>query len=321
MEGVSGARVLVTGGFGFVGSALCRALVELGCEVAALDDMSVGTSENLAAEVARDVEPLVADVRDSETVVRLVGRFRPGVVFHLAAVHFIPTCERHPTLAVGVNVAGTQSVLEACSRAGSVEVVVAASSGAVYEPASRAHHESDALGPTDVYGLTKEWTERLARYFRDSTGISVGIARLFNVIGPGETNPHLLPAIIEQIRNGGRLRLGDLSTRRDYIFTGDVVDGLVRLADGCRTTGLLTCNFGSESATSGSELVDLVARAVGRQVSVTSDPKRLRKSDRPLLLSDCQEARDQLGWCAGTGIVDAVAAALAQPFAHGFRSV
>lgn len=312
------ARALITGGFGFVGSQLCRTLVERGSEVAVLDNLSVGSEENLATPLAGEVRSLVADVRDVDAVERHLQEFRPTIVFHLAAVHFIPTCERHPTLAVSVNVGGTQAVLEACSRTSSVEVVVAASSGAVYEPASTAHAEADALGPTDIYGYSKDWTERLATYFHSSTKIPVGIARIFNVIGPGETNPHLLPAIIEQVMNGSELRLGNLSTRRDYVFSRDVAEGLTRLADGSREADVLTCNLGSESAITGSELVELVAHAAGREVSVTPDPARFRESDRPVLLSDCRQAHDALGWRAETSIADAVAAALAQPFAKGF---
>lgn len=316
---MSGARALITGGFGFVGSQLCRALVERGYEVAALDDLSVGSEENLAPELAREVQPLVADVRDLDTVERHVVQFRPTAVFHLAAVHFIPTCEQQPTLAISVNVTGTQAVLEACAKSGLVESVVVASSGAVYEPSSQAHSETDALGPTDVYGYSKEWTEKLATYFNDKTGIPVGIARIFNVIGPGETNAHLLPAIIEQIRDGGQLRLGNLSTRRDYVFSADIADGLTRLSEGCRDKGVLTCNLGSESAVSGTELVEVVARVAGHALSVASDPARFRESDRPMLLSDCSRAHGALGWRADTTIDDAVAAALARPFAEGFH--
>jgi len=308
--GLNGARALVTGGFGFVGSQLCRTLVERGSDVAVLDDLSVGSEENLAPAVAAEVHTIVADVRDLDAVERHVRDFRPSVVVHLAAVHFIPTCEQHPTLAIGVNVGGAQSVLEACARAG-VEAVVVAYSGAVYAPSTS--------GPTDIYGFSKEWTERLATYFHSSTGISVGIARIFNVVGPGETNPHLLPAIIEQVRNGGELRLGNLTTRRDYVFSGDVAEGLVCLADGCVGNGVLTCNLGSESAQSGTELVELVARATDRELSVEPDPARFRESDRPLLLSDCTRAFDLLGWRAETTIEDAVAAALAQPFATGYE--
>lgn len=153
----------------------------------------------------------------------------------------------------------------------------------------------------------------------EGRGIPVGIARIFNVIGPGETNPHLLPAIIEQVLSGEEFRLGNLSTRRDYVFSDDVADGLARLADRCRADGLLTCNLGSESAITGAELVDLVARAADRDVSIRRDPARFRESDRPILLSDCRQAHDVLGWRAETSIEEGVAAALAQPFATGYN--
>jgi nucleoside-diphosphate-sugar epimerase len=200
-QSLNGARALITGGFGFVGSQLCRALVERGSEVAVLDDLSVGSAANLAPAVAGEVRQLVTDVRDVDAVERHLREFRPTRLFHLAAVHFIPTCETQPTRAVGVNVTGTQSVLEACART-SVESVVVASSGAVYAPAAEAHTEDDAVAPADIYGYTKEWTEKLARYFYDRTSTPVGIARIFNVIGPGETNPHLLPAISSRYGKG-----------------------------------------------------------------------------------------------------------------------
>lgn len=312
-------RALVTGGYGFVGPQLCRALVEQGWEVAVLDDLSVGSPKNLDPATPSGIRSLVADIRDLTSVERHFADFRPSAVYHLAAIHYIPTCERQPTLAIGVNVAGSQAVLEASARAGTVKAVVIASSGAVYEPSDQAHDENDALGPTDVYGLSKKWSEGLARYFHTTTGVSVGIARIFNVIGPGETNPHLLPSIIEQVRNGRELRLGNLTTRRDYIYSGDVADGLARLGHYCREHGVLTCNLGSGSAYTGSELVACVARAVGKDVSVTPDPTRFRESDRPLLLADCATARETLDWRAATSLEDAVSMALSQPFADGYR--
>ena len=79
-------RALVTGGFGFVGSQLCRTLVERGTEVAVLDDLSVGSPENLPEGIAEDVRSLIGDVRDLEAVDRRLDQFRPSVVVHLAKV-------------------------------------------------------------------------------------------------------------------------------------------------------------------------------------------------------------------------------------------
>ena len=314
-------RALVTGGFGFVGSRLSAMLIARGYTVAVLDDLSVGSPENVAEPLSGQVRTLLADVRDLEDVRRHVAAFEPAVVFHLAAVHFIPTCEAHPTLAIGVNVTGTQAVLEACAGVGSVEAFVLASSGAVYAPNGSAHAETATVGPTDIYGYSKAWAEQLTTYFHRSTGTPVAIARIFNVVGPGETNPHLLPAIIEQLRDGGELRLGNLATRRDYVYTDDVARGLALLGERCPEHGILTCNLGCEAAVSGTELVELAATAAGRDASITFDPARFRESDRPVLLSDCRVARKTLGWRAETPLADAVSAALAQPFASGYARV
>ena len=189
-------RALVTGGCGFVGSALCSQLMETGHEVVALDDLRLGSEDSLPTGV-----PLtVADVRDP-ALERILVAHRPDVVFHLAAIHFVPACEDEPAEAISVNVEGTQRVLAASAAAGAAAVVLA-SSAAVYAPSPAPHRETSALGPTDVYGHTKLWAEQLASLHNARTGQPIGVARLFNVYGPGETNPHLIPTIIEQARRG-----------------------------------------------------------------------------------------------------------------------
>ena len=306
------SRALITGGLGFIGSQLCEVLVAGGSRVAVVDDLSVGSRGNLASSLLQHVSVFEVDIRDVSSLQESVRSFRPTIVFHLAAVHFIPTCETQPTLAVSVNVGGTQAVLETVAREENVEAIVIASSGAIYRPKMSAHRESDPIGPTDIYGHTKEWTEKLAGYFHAATGVPVGIARIFNVIGPGETNPHLLPEIINQVLTGDELRLGNLTTKRDYVFVGDVAKGLTALAVAVPTHGLLTCNLGAERAVSGAELVQIVIDSVGHDVVRTSDRARFRASDRPVLVSDCSHAHQLLGWRAETSVTDAVAAALAQ---------
>ena len=172
-----------------------------------------------------------ATPRRSQTVME---RADAQVVIHLAALHFIPACNRDPQRAIRVNVDGTQGVLKAAADAASVVGVVVASTAAVYAPSTEAHSESSTIGPTDIYGLTKLWSEQLAELFARSTGKSVGIARLFNVFGPGETNPHLIPTIVRQLQQGPELRLGNLSTKRDYVYVEDVARGLIALAESVR---------------------------------------------------------------------------------------
>jgi len=310
-------RALVTGGLGFVGSHLCAQLLRDGTEVAVLDDLSLGAPENLR-EHAPAVTLFRADVRDAEAVRRSVAEFSPTAVFHLAAVHYIPACEADPVRAIEVNVAGTEAVLQACLAAPGLHALVLASTGAVYAPSAAAHGEDSPLGPTDVYGHTKLWAEQLVALFHARRGVPTAVARLFNVFGPSETNPHLIPTVIRQAERAAELALGDLSTRRDYVFAEDVAGALAAMARACaRDGGARTCNVGSERAAPGTEVVRLVGELMGRELTVRRDATRLRPSDRPLLLSDCALARASLDWSAGTSLADGLRQAVDRPLAAG----
>ena len=167
------------------------------------------------------------------------------------------------------------------------------------------------------YGLSKLWAEQAARLLHRRTGVPVGVARLFNVVGPGETNRHLVPEIVAQARRGSELRLGNLDTRRDYVYVDDVARGLHALAGAVPEEGLATVNLGSGRAVDGHQLIEQVGELLGRRLSVTSDPELMRPSDRPVLQSDPSAARELLGWEAATGLRDALSAALERPLAAG----
>lgn len=314
-------RYVVTGGCGFIGSHLCAHLMELGADVTVIDDLSRGKRENLAGGPAESAAVEEFDIRHVDRLERCLKDAKATHVIHLAAIHFIPECEADPTHAISVNVQGTQAVLEACQRARSVASVVVASSGAVYKPSFEAHGEYDSVAPTDVYGHTKLWAEQLASLFNRRTGIPVGVARLFNTFGPGETNPHFIPTVIRQLENGNELALGRLNTRRDYVYVGDVACALQSLSQVAAAGGLLTCNVGREEAIEGKTVVEILGRLTGRDIELRTDLARLRADDRPVLLSDCRVARRELGWQAETGLEEGLEAALRQPIAGGVSFV
>lgn len=301
--------VLVTGGCGFVGSRLVARLVDAGEEVLVLDDLSLGRPESLPAGVV----PVTMDVRDTGALADLLARHRPRSVFHLAAIHFVPACNADPPAALSVNVVGTQSLLSVLERVHLPESLVLASTGGVYEPSPHPHHEDSPVVPDDVYGLSKLWAEQGAGLWHRRTGVPVGVARMFNVIGPGETNPHLVPEIVAQAHRGRELRLGNLTTRRDYVYVDDVARGLDELARLVPGVGLATLNLGTGRAVDGHELIELVGELVGRRLTVVSDPGRVRASDRPVLQSDPSAARELLGWEATTSLRDALAAVVERP--------
>jgi UDP-glucose 4-epimerase len=281
-----------------------------------VDDLSRGSIENLGS-VMDQVTVIEQDV--TVGLDQVLASYRPDTIFHLAAVHFIPDCDADPLRCLRVNVEGTRAVLEAAAALGQPMSVVLASTAAVYAPADWPHHEDDPLGPIDVYGYSKRWAEELARSFGTRTGIGVGIARLFNVYGPGETNPHFIPSLISQIQAGEVVRLGNLSSKRDYVFVDDVAEALVRLAGYCATGHSATLNVGTGAAFSGHEVVRALATlpATSADLALTTDPHRIRPVDRPYLQANSNLAQKLLGWAPDTSFEGGLRAAWERPVGAG----
>jgi len=296
-------RVLVTGGAGFVGSAVVRALLDRGYEVDVVDAFFKGRRENLPD--APGVALFEGDLVDANLIKQVVAR-KPIAVLHLAAHHFIPYCIAHPSETIRSNVLGTQTLLEGLSPLEERVKIVFASTAAVYAPSDQPHSEDDAVRPIDIYGVSKQLGEQLIEFHSRQHGAPYACARLFNVIGPRETNPHLVPDIIDQLEND-RLQLGNLLPKRDYIFVDDVASGLVRLMDEDAPSGAY--NIGSGEAYSASDVVDSIGRALGRALQVDSVPERQRAGDRPVLRSDCSKLQ-RLGWAPRYGLDEALAATL-----------
>jgi UDP-glucose 4-epimerase len=308
-------RCLVTGGCGFVGSALVRRLLADSCDVVVVDDLSRGARENLGPGHAR-VQVIQQDVTDSLS--RVFSSFQPQAVFHLAAQHFIPDCDADPARCLRVNVDGTRSVLAAAAELRDPASLVLASTAAVYAPADGAHREQeDSLGPIDVYGYSKRWAEELAAGFATRTGAGVGIARLFNVFGPGETNAHFIPSLICQMKAAESVRLGNLSSKRDYVFVDDVADALLRLANHCGDGRSATVNVGSGLAYAGHEVLEALSGLTASGVAPITDPSRLRPVDRPVLLADPTLAQKLLDWAPRTSLADGLRAAWDRPVGAG----
>jgi UDP-glucose 4-epimerase len=288
-------RVLITGGAGFVGKELIASLKDR-TEVVVADLLRYGRPAWLT-DTPEGFGFRQIDIRDGEAIGRVVADFRPDVVVHLAAIHYIPECDAHPGNAVATNVTGVVNVLAACPPG---TRFVLASSGAVYKPDEAPHRELDsALEPADVYGWTKLHDENYVQLFAAERGISAGIVRLFNVIGPGETNPHLLPVIISQLRSGAKvIELGNTTPKRDYIDVIDVANGFAAVALGTNPVDspCEIVNLGTGKQYSVDEIVERMHTVLGLDFEVKQVASRMRPVDRPFLCADITRIKDLFGW-------------------------
>jgi UDP-glucose 4-epimerase len=289
-EHSSPRTVLVTGGAGFIGSALCRRLRALDCRVIVYDDLSRGRREFLP----EDVPVVEADIRDAARLHRAITDTRPDWVIHLAAIHFIPDCIARPRETLEVNVEGTRTVLDGC-RGSPVRLVSFASSAAVYAAVEDpCVEDATPLEPIDVYGESKLAAERLVGEFHRDTGIPVTILRLFNAIGPNETNPHVVPDIFEALQLSDTVRLGNMTPERDYIDTRDVAEAIIAAAD--HATGAAIFNIGTGAGHSVKDILDVLGRLLGRTITVVPDAGRMRAVERIRLVADIDRIRRVTGW-------------------------
>jgi UDP-glucose 4-epimerase len=289
-------RFLVTGGAGFVGSAAVRDILRRfpAATVAVVDSLFNGRQENLPD--SDRVTLIDADLRDADELSRIIEQVSAEYVVHLAAIHFIPYCNAHPGETLDINVTGTQNLLDALRRRPPRSLVIA-STAAVYPIHDGPNSETFPLpAPTDIYGLSKWMNEKQLELFAQTVDTRCAAARLFNVYGPRETNPHVLPEIVNQLLAGQlTISLGNVSPKRDYVFTSDVASALSLLVHSNRQS-FEVCNVGTGSEYSVSDLVDRLSSLAQRPLEIVSDPARVRKSDRPHLLCDHSRLTQLTGW-------------------------
>jgi len=302
-------RVFITGGAGFIGTALSRARLRDGATVLAYDDFSAG-NRRLLSETSECLQIVRGQVENYDLVRTTMAEFRPTIVYHLAAVHYIPSCEADPLRALATNVRGTQSILLACRDVG-VDQVIVASTSSVYADSEEPYTEAYRTAPRDIYGLTKLFAELLAQHFHAETGCTTTIGRFFNVYGPHDTIPHIIPEVLTQLAEGNdSLRLGNLGPRRDFIFIDDMVAALISLTRVERGSFEMF-NIGSGKDYSIEELIHLLGLTIGAGLNVTLDPSRIRKFERPRLAANIAKIRSVTGWEPRVGLATGLAKTIA----------
>lgn len=213
---------LVTGGAGFIGSHIVRALLQQGDFVRVLDNFSTGKPENLAG---LQVEIVEGDLRDKEAVATAVQGI--DFVFHEAAFVSVPQSMEDPLPCFEINQRGTEILLEAARKAG-VKRVVLASSAAVYGDSDTRCDEQTPLKPLSPYAVSKRVDELYAELYARSFGLEVVALRYFNVYGPRQRPDSVyaaaVPIFTRRLLDGKPITIfGDGGQTRDLVYVGDIV--------------------------------------------------------------------------------------------------
>lgn len=232
MADLRGARVLVTGAAGFIGSHLVDALLERGARVRALDNYSTGRPENLA-HCAERVELIEGDIRDLPTCHRACREI--DVVFHEAALGSVPRSLGDPATTIDVNVGGTANVFAAARDGGARRIVYASSSSVYGDSARLPKREGEEGRPLSPYALSKRMNEELADTFFRCFGLELIGLRYFNVYGPRQSPDGPYAAVIPRffaafLSGRAPLIYGDGLQSRDFTFVADAVAANLRAA-------------------------------------------------------------------------------------------
>ena len=304
MSRLEGARVLVTGGAGTIGSTLVDELLAAGvAHVDVLDNLVRGRLSNLDDALASDRVTLVeGDIRDARLVDELTAH--KDVVFHQAAIR-ITQCAEEPRLALEVLVDGTFNVVEAAARH-RVTKLIAASSASVYGMAEQFpttehhHHENNDT----LYGAAKSFNEGLIRSFRAMQGLDYVLLRYFNVYGPRMDVHGLYTEVLvrwmERIADGEPpLIFGDGQQTMDFICVPDIARANVRAAQSDIAEG--TYNIASGTETSLLELAEALLRVMGSDLGVQHGPERA-VNGVARRLADTSAAQRDLGFVSTIGL-------------------
>jgi len=296
-------KTLITGGAGFIGSAIVPTLKTTGYDIYVLDNLSFGNRDFIDIS---DDHFFLADIRDPGKVEAVFSSVNPEIVIHLAAIHFIPYCNEHPFEAVDINIRGTINILNACKNVKTLKRIFFASTAAVYPIADIPLNEMHPLHPLDIYGLSKLAGEELCRKYFLETSIDTIVCRFFNAFGPNETNPHLIPEIEKQLRSGLRtIQLGNLTPKRDFIHTFDMAEA-VRLLLNVDGIGYDTFNLGRGIEYSVNEIVEAFERQLGEKITIKVAPERVRKVERMHLVADVSKLIRIAGWEPRWGINEGI---------------
>ena len=293
-------RALVTGGGGFIGSNLTRALLERGDEVRVLDNFSTGNRANLDG---LDIEVVEGELRSYERVHNAVRGME--VVFHLGALGSVPRSVQDPLTSSAVNIEGTLNVLLAARDEG-IRRVVFSSSSSVYGPRRKLPVGEDLPpDPISPYGVAKLAAERYCVSFsRVYESFESVVVRYFNVFGPRQSPfsqyAAVIPLFTTAISAGEPVTIfGDGEQRRDFTYVTNVVDGTVRAAEAANASGKIF-NVAASSPVSVNDVAAAIGSVLGKPVEKRFEPPRI--GDIRDSWADISAARELLGWEPTVGL-------------------
>jgi len=287
-------RVLVTGADGFIGSHLVEQLIKKRLNVSALylynAHNNIGSLKYLEKKNLSRVKLIPGDVRDKSLMEEITKNV--DVVYHLAALISVPYSYKAPESFFSTNVNGTLNVLQSCMR-NSVKKIICTSTSEIYGTALYTPiDEEHKIQTQSPYAASKISADHLIESFAKTYNLPALIARPFNTYGPRQSEKAVIPNIIRQIldENCKEIKLGDISTRRDFNYIKDTVEAFISFSNikSNKVKFGEAYNFASEKSYSIEDVINLLFNISGIKKPIKCDKQRIRpKNSEVKLLEGC----------------------------------
>ena len=308
LDCLEGARVLVTGADGFIGSHLTERLVRAGAFVTAMSLYnsfdSHGWLDDIPADLLDKLSLVRGDVRDPSFVRNVVSG--QDIIFHLAALIAIPYSYVAARSYVETNVIGTLNMLEAAREASPKRVIVTSTSEVYGTAQTVPIAETHPLHGQSPYSATKIGADMLAEAYARSFGLPVVILRPFNTFGPRQSERAVIPTIIRQALDPAchALKLGDITTLRDFTFVEDTTAAFLAAAKARLIEYGRPYNAGTGTAVSIADVITVVEELTGTYKPTEHDGERFRPSNSEVraLIADSRQLTADTGWRAEVGL-------------------
>jgi len=292
-------KILVTGGAGFIGSHVVRGLLQTGTTVAILDDFNDFYDPQIKRANVKafngQAEVIEADIRNASAMKDVVGRGDYDSIIHIAARAGVRPSVQNPSAYIETNVVGTYNLLDAARLAG-VGQFLLASSSSVYGMAGKVPFSEDLALPQTLspYAATKLAAEHLCGSYSHLYELAVVVMRFFTVYGPAQRPDLAIHKFTDSIYRGRPIQqYGDGTTRRDYTYVDDIVQGVLGALK-YRRTPFEIFNLGENQTTTLTDLIGSIENALGKKAIIEHLPEQ--QGDMPLTCADIDKARALLGY-------------------------
>jgi CDP-glucose 4,6-dehydratase len=262
-------KVLITGFEGFLGSNLTKTLLGCGADIVGIDKVK-NRSNSVLEGLRGKIICIKADISDRAAVKKLIDKYKPRIIFHLAAEAIVGECNNNPIKAFKSNIEGTWNILEASRNKKFIEAIVAASSDKAYGSHKvLPYKEGAALKGDHPYDVSKSCADLICYAYWNTYKVPVCVTRCGNIYGPGDFNfSRLIPDAIRcALHNKQFMIRSDGKFTRDYVYAEDIVNGYIMLAEKMKKLKLYgeAFNFSDENPITVAEIVRKIYNLTGKK--------------------------------------------------------